>query len=178
MGTPTGTTTPSPTTSPSSSCPAPWSSTTTSSPPICPWPETPPMLARLGPALAGVSPVTPLVESLPSSGWWRTGPSSPTPTVTTSTASSGPASSALTPPVVREPATETPVVLSTCPTAPRALATSGSRSVLSPSEPPLVARSATPPGSPGLSTTWTGCAPRPTVSAARQHLTLPPSLLL
>merc|ERR1711934_454002 len=93
----------------------------------------------------------PLVESLPSSGWWRTGPSSPTPTVTTSTASSGQVWSALTPPVGREPATETPVVLSTCPTAPRALATSGSRSVLSPSEPPLVARSATPPGSPGLS---------------------------
>merc|ERR1712183_149087 len=83
-------------------------------------------------------------------GWWRTGPSSPTPTVTPSTESSVPASSALTPLAEREPATETPVVLSTCRSTQRAQATSGSRSELSPSEPPLAVRSATPPGSPGL----------------------------
>merc|ERR1711953_538324 len=55
----------------------------------------------------------------------------------------------------------------------RALATSGSRSVLSPSEPLLAARSATPLGSPGLSTTWTGSAPRLTESAARRSHILP-----
>merc|ERR1711981_276577 len=70
----------------------------------------------------------------------------------------------------REPATETPVVLSTCLSTRRMLAISGSRSVLSPSEPPLVVRSATPPGSPGLNTTLTGSAQRPTESAVRRSL--------
>merc|ERR1712142_78477 len=80
-----GTTTHSPTMSPSLSCHHQLTSTTTSLLPVCPLLATPLMLVSWSPALDGESPLTPLEESPLSSGWSRTVLSSATLTVTLST---------------------------------------------------------------------------------------------
>merc|ERR1712042_39094 len=80
-----GTTTHSPTMSPSLNCHRPLTSTTTSLLRVCPLLATLLMSVSWSPALDGESPLTLLEESLLSSGWSRTVQSSATLTVTLST---------------------------------------------------------------------------------------------